>query len=116
MSINRRRRVCIGIITYLRPQGLRRLLDSLERQAFIENERPELDIVVVDNDAAGSAASICRDFTPAFGKIHYAVEPSRGIPYARNRVCRLARELGHELLAFIDDDETAAPQWLDKLL
>jgi glycosyltransferase involved in cell wall biosynthesis len=53
-------RVSICIATYGRPQGLFALLGALDAQIF-EAESPEIRVVVVDNDAGGSARPICDD-------------------------------------------------------
>ncbi len=45
----------------------------------------------------------------------YRHQPQRGIPQARNAALDAARELGATHVAFIDDDETAAPDWLAAL-
>lgn len=42
-------------------------------------------------------------------------EPRLGIPFARNRVLDRALMLGADYLAFVDDDETVEPGWLDAL-
>jgi len=46
----------------------------------------------------------------------YVHEPKRGIPFARNACVRTALAAEAEAVAFIDDDETPAPNWLDELL
>jgi succinoglycan biosynthesis protein ExoM len=46
---------------------------------------------------------------------HYIHEPRRGIPQARNAIVAKALELKAAWLAFIDDDETAAAEWLINL-
>lgn len=108
-------RVAVCIITYRRPDGLRRLLDILDAQTF-RDDPPELEIVVVDNDAERSGASACDSFRPiSKWPLIYEVEPRRGIPFARNKAVSLVVDSA-ELIAFIDDDEEAEPNWLDELL
>src|SRR5579883_1155797 len=106
-------RVAVCIATFRRPEGLRRLLSELQEQTF-HGEPPAVDVVVVDNDEARSAQAVCRDSPLA--RLHYVHEPRRGIPQARNRAIKTARELGCGLIAFIDDDELPANDWLDQLL
>jgi len=43
----------------------------------------------------------------------YVREPDRGIPQARNRAMSQALKLNADWIAFIDDDETAEPGWLE---
>jgi GT2 family glycosyltransferase len=105
--------VCIA--THLRPAGLQRLLGGLQSQELAE-PRPQLRVIVVDNDAAASARELCAaaQLWLRFPLV-YAVEKRAGIPYARNAA--LAHALGHaDFAVFIDDDEVPEPGWLAELL
>ena len=108
--------VWICVATYERPEGLEHLLDGLGRLRFTQLEPPRLDVVVVDNEARGRAAEICRRAAPSFPwGLHCEEEPRRGITYARNR--GLERALpSADYVAFIDDDEVPDPGWLEALL
>src|SRR3712207_4691208 len=57
--------VAVCVITYRRPEGLRRLLGALDDLIFKKSEVPDIKIVVVDNDPAGSALAVCEDMAPA---------------------------------------------------
>jgi len=73
------------------------------------------EIVVVDNDASGSARQVVdshRKATPSL-PIHYEIQPQRNIALTRNRTVALANG---DWLAFIDDDERAPETWLAQLL
>lgn len=108
-------RIAACIITYRRPDGLRRALEALARQ---ELGAADLDVRVgvVDNDEAGSARATVDAIRATFPwPIDYAVEPRRGIPFARNRCVELARPWA-EWIGFIDDDEEPAPGWLAELV
>jgi GT2 family glycosyltransferase len=107
--------VAVCVITYMRPQGLARLLESLAALTFRKNPAVQVRVVVVDNDAAGSARPIVEQAAARLPwPVEYAVEPRRGISFARNRAVALAQGCG--LVAFIDDDELADAAWLDELL
>ncbi len=99
--------VCIA--TYRRAQRLAALLDDLVAQQRLPDE-----VVVVDNDAAGSALDVVQrrraEGTPF--PVHYAVQPVKNISITRNRSVALA---AGDWLAFIDDDERAAVDWLKQL-
>lgn len=103
--------VCVCICTYRRPLLLKRLLDELNQQ-----ERGDLftfSVVVCDNDQAKSAEpviDVARAIYPF--SIKYCVEPRQNIALARNKVVENANG---EFLAFIDDDEFPAHDWLLKL-
>ena len=106
--------VAICIATYRRPASLGRLLGALERLAF-RGDAPEVEVVVVDNDPAGSAAAVCATAASRLRwPLRHAGEPARGISAARNRAVELAG--GAEWIAWIDDDEEPEPGWLDALL
>ena len=108
-------RVAVCVITYNRPDGLRRLLDGLDRLRFAKVPAPALEVVLVDNDPAGSAcASGVVAVERGYGLKCY-VEPRRGIPYARNRALAGVED-GVDFVAFVDDDEVPEPNWLDELL
>ena len=103
----------IGLLTFRRPDDLAVVLPQLLDQADAL-EHPELvvEILVVDNDAAGSG----RPVVDALGsdRVRYAVEPTPGIAAARNRVLDEAAD--SRFLVFIDDDERPQPGWLQALV
>jgi succinoglycan biosynthesis protein ExoM len=72
------------------------------------------EVVVVDNDIAGSAgatvarARLCHPPYP----IGYEIQSERNISITRNRTVQRA---AGDWMAFIDDDERATPIWLDEL-
>jgi glycosyltransferase involved in cell wall biosynthesis len=107
--------VAVCIITYRRPEGLRRLLDALDKLTF-NGEPPDLRCIVVDNDTKDVARTICEELRPTFSwRLEAYVETARGIPQARNKAVRSAWDTT-DFIAFIDDDETPEPDWLDVLL
>jgi succinoglycan biosynthesis protein ExoM len=107
MTVASRTSVCIA--TYRREDRLAALLDDLARQTA-----PPLEVVVVDNDASGSAYAVVesRRASGVGFPIAYAIQPTKNIALTRNRSVELARG---EWLAFVDDDERAPPDWLEKL-
>lgn len=99
--------ISIVIPTYRRPAMLQRAIRSCRSQQGVE---APFEIVVVDNDAAGSA----RDTVAAIAAqsavpLRYVAEPRPGISQARN--AGVANASGR-YLAFLDDDEEAVPTWL----
>jgi glycosyltransferase involved in cell wall biosynthesis len=100
--------VSVCVCTYKRSDMLERLLESLAKQI---HEDFDIEVVVVDNDREGSARRCVETATrrhPSL-RLRYSIEPCQGISFARNRSVAMACG---EFLAFIDDDETAAPGWL----
>ncbi len=98
--------VSICVATCERPVGLQRLLTSLEQLEVPEGLR--FEVIVVDNDPAGSAAAVvARDY--GLPELRHFHEPERNIARARNRSVAEARG---RWLAFVDDDEAVEPEWL----
>jgi len=109
-------KVAICTITFRRPDGLRKLIDSVSKLRFERVPAPEIEIVVVDNDAGESARSICDEWRGKIGpQIEYSVEPRQGITFARNAaLSRVPPDA--DFIATLDDDEFASEEWLDELL
>jgi succinoglycan biosynthesis protein ExoM len=103
-------KISVCIATYRRPDRLAALLDDLAHQELVPDE-----VVVVDNDAAGSARAVVeqRRIDGCSFDLVYEIQPERNIALTRNRTVHLARA---EWLAFVDDDERAPPAWLRQLL
>ena len=98
--------ISICVCTYRRPTGLQQVLHSLTELVF---ETPSIEIIVVDNDSGRSGEDILSLYRSTGIPISYFVEPVKNISRARNRAVAEARA---ELIAFIDDDEIAEPDWL----
>lgn len=113
METGRTTKVAVCVATLHRPVGLGALLASLA--ALDVPADIDLTVVVVDNDAQASARAVVetwRDRIP--GEVVYVIEERRGIPFARNRAVASAGEV--DWVAFVDDDETVARDWLAELL
>lgn len=107
-------RIAICVSSYRRPQGLFALLGALDGLAF-DAAAPEIFVVVVDNDASGSARAVCENARSWLRyPLRYTLEKRRGIPIARNAA--VAAALDSDWIAFVDDDETPEPRWLEELL
>lgn len=106
--------IAICIATYKRPKGLATLLESLQA---LRADDIQLHLIVADNDPTASSRHVVdaareRSVFP----LHYVVEPTRGIPAARNRLVAEARKLNVDYIATVDDDETVDPNWINQLL
>ncbi len=87
---------------------LRRLLTEVSRQ--LTANLFTFSVVVADNDQARTAEPTVKEICSTSSlAVKYCVEPTRGIASARNRVVENA---DGEFLAFIDDDEFPARDWL----
>ena len=105
--------IAICIATYKRPKGLAKLLRSIDTQTF-EFDPPSIEIIVVDNDPERSSEpAVTAHISP--WPVRYIAEPKRGISHARNTSVNAVSKTT-DWIVFIDDDEYAAPDWLDRLL
>lgn len=104
--------LCVCICTYKRPALLKRSLDALVQQQT--DGGLIFSIVVADNDKEQSAEQVVKDFHAVNDiKIVYCVEPEQNIALARNKAIENA--VG-DYIAFIDDDEMPAKDWLLAML
>lgn len=109
-------RVTIAVPTFRRPDDLRAALPMLLAHADELDASPggryRTDVLVVDNDPAGSAAAVVEELGGP--RLRYVVEPTPGIAAVRNRALDEAADA--RLLSFIDDDERPCPGWLATLV
>jgi glycosyltransferase involved in cell wall biosynthesis len=71
------------------------------------------EILVVDNNSSDQTRQVVEDLRQRHpDRIRYLLEPRQGVSHARNAGIQEARG---DILAFIDDDETAGSGWLQNL-
>jgi succinoglycan biosynthesis protein ExoM len=103
--------ISVCVCSYKRPELLRRTLASLRGQQT--GDRFTYSIVVADNDECQSGRSAIQETQDSCSvSIVCCVEPRRSISFARNLALKHAEG---DLIAFIDDDECAEPDWLLRL-
>ncbi len=108
--------ISICVATYQRPEGLKRLMEGLDRLSFDHHPTPQIEVIVVDNDPHCSAQVFCQQLQSHFRwSLTYLSEPQRGISYVRNRAIAQI-DPATEFAAFIDDDEVPESSWLEELL
>jgi succinoglycan biosynthesis protein ExoM len=109
--------IAICICTYNRPEGLKAALRSLDGQQLTTLNGDEIVVIVVDNSADGSAKPICDAYARtgrfAFRAVH---QPAKGLVHARNACLAAAEREQAATILFLDDDEAAAPSWVEALL
>ena len=101
--------VTVGVCTYRRDHL------SLTLESILKQERVSQDfqVIVVDNDEQDSAKSLVEPFIARYGsRVRYVHAPFGNISIARNAVLDNTQT---RWLAFIDDDEIAAYDWLSQL-
>lgn len=94
--------VTVIVCTRDRPLQLEACLDAVAGQ-----RHPHFDILVVDNGGTEAVNEICRRHSAAC-----ISEPVAGLTRARNLGARAARG---DIVAYIDDDAIAEPEWLAAL-
>lgn len=93
------------ICTRNRPLQLARALTSLQGQSSSVAE-----ILVIDNAPADRSTAVL--LAERFPGVRYVREPVPGLDFARNRALRVATQ---DVVAFLDDDAVAAPDWAQAL-
>lgn len=102
----------IAICTYDRPDGLAATLRSCLGQTNALGLA--IEIVVIDNHPSGSARAVVEGLAKdAAWPLRYVTELTRNMSTLRNRGFAECRG---RLVAMIDDDEVASPDWLDQLV
>ncbi|MEM1164701.1 MAG: glycosyltransferase [Planctomycetota bacterium] len=111
------RLIVVCVITFRRPHGLRRLLASLATQSLSADS--PLRVALIENEEDGPARAVALEFSENMNlDVNFGVETQRGIPFARNAAHRQALERWPDTsaLVWIDDDESAPPDWLARLV
>jgi glucosyl-dolichyl phosphate glucuronosyltransferase len=98
------------ICTHNRYEFLTGSIASLLAQ---DTGREDLEIIVVDNSTDPKSARKFGDEYAALDNFHYVYEPTPGLSNARNVGARLASA---PIIAYIDDDAIASPQWARAIL
>jgi len=92
-----------------------RLLDvALQSLAAQTLDRGRFEVLVVDNASTDSTPEVAARWEAAAGfACRHVIEERLGTNHARNRGVREAKA---PVVAFLDDDARAEPEWLDRLL
>ena len=100
------------LCTYNRCRSLPAALQSVAAQQMPDSL--DWEILVVDNNSTDQTRAVVSEFAQRNlpGRIRYLFEPRQGLSNARNAGIREARG---ELIAFMDDDVTVDPNWLQSL-
>src|SRR5207249_4997559 len=87
------------------------LLDDAVRSVLAQrvDSTPPFELIVVDNNSTDTTREIIERFAAADRRVRHLFEPQQGLSFARNAGIREARA---PLIAFIDDDVRAEPDWV----
>jgi succinoglycan biosynthesis protein ExoM len=107
-------KIDVLLCTFRRPE-VRETLRSLDVLDLPEGVN--LRIVVSDNDDSPSAKTVVEETAATMTRpVLYCHAPARNISVARNAGLDAAAKREADWVAFLDDDETAEPDWLAELL
>lgn len=108
-----RRKVLVAVPTYRRNEMLEHLLESLNK--LIRPQNADVSVVIIDNDNSSGARPVVEKWAPLLSMpLSYETETAPGVTHVRNHALQMAAD--YDLLAFIDDDEFASPEWLAALV
>jgi glycosyltransferase involved in cell wall biosynthesis len=103
--------ITVILCTYNRCQSLAKALDSVVASTLPESI--EWEVLVVDNNSTDRTHEVVEDYCRRYPtKLRYVFEPKPGKSHALKAGIQEARG---DILAFIDDDVTVEPTWLQNL-
>lgn len=103
-------RISAVVCTFNRRESLERTLESLENQTL---SRDRYEVIVVDSASGDSTWAYVSELAAKRKNLIALREETAGLSRARNRGLRAANGA---VVAFIDDDAEADPQWLSKII
>lgn len=103
--------ITVVLCTYNRCRSLAKALGSVA--VSILPKSVDWEVLVVDNNSGDQTREVVEDYCRQYpGRFHYLFEPQQGKSYALASAIREARG---DILAFMDDDVTVEPMWLQNL-
>ena len=105
-------RISAIVCTFRNPKLLDCAIDSLVKQDL---SLDQFEIIVVDNNSQDETPEIVERFIKSNGdhNIRYLHESRQGLSFSRNAGIEISQG---EIIAFLDDDAEADPNWLAALL
>ena len=104
-------KITVILCTYNRSRYLRTALDSVA--ASILPASVSWDVLVVDNNSNDQTREVVKEYCAKYPEhFKYLFEPTPGKSHALNSGIR---EAAGDVLAFMDDDVTVEPTWLQNL-
>lgn len=103
--------ITVIVCTYNRCESLAKALDSVAASTLPNSV--EWEVLVMDNNSSDRTHEVVEDSCRRHpGRLRYVFEPRQGKSHALNAAVREARG---DILAFMDDDVTVEPTWLQNL-
>lgn len=108
-----RARITVAICAHNEAPYLADCVASVMRQTFVRLS-PHYEVVVIDNRSTDSTPALLADLQRMYGgRLAVYCEERLGLSHARNRALR---EASAPLVAFLDADAVAEPDWLEGVL
>jgi len=104
--------ISVVICSYNRADYIINAVESLYQQTLAKNR---FEVFVVDNNSIDNTGDLVQDFMSAHPDfhLHYLTEQQQGSSFARNTGASFAKA---PLLCFMDDDATAEPDYLERIV
>src|ERR1700681_3481669 len=104
-------KITVILCTYNLWGSFAKALESVAEQTF--SKSVEWEVLVVDNNSRDQTREVVEEFNRRHpGRFRYLLEKRSGKSYALNAGISEARG---DILAFMDDDVTVEPTWLQNL-
>ena len=102
----------IIICTFNRLKLLKLCIESI---LTLKTSPSQFEIVIIDNNSKDGTEDFCKGLSQTYGgyKWKYIKETQQGIAFARTRG---AKEAAGNVIAYIDDDCLAEPDWLNEII
>ncbi len=100
----------VAICTYNGQNRLPEVLEHLQQQ--VETEGIDWEVVIIDNNSTDETASVIQTWAQNWespSQIRYIFEEKQGTTHARKRAIQEAKS---DLIAFLDDDNLPAKNWV----
>jgi glycosyltransferase involved in cell wall biosynthesis len=102
--------ITVAVCTHNKAAGLRRTLESLDKNRVSRMHRTE--VIMVDNASTDETESVIRSYGPGHLDFRYLFQPQKGLSHARNTALAAARG---EVILFTDDDVLVADDWIEQM-
>lgn len=108
--------IVVAALTRRRPEMLGALIGSWGEMTL--PHETDVRFLIVENDDTPLSAPYVQGYGPLPNgtSVGYVHEPELGIPFGRNRAAKEAIAQDAHLLAFVDDDEIVARDWLVEMI
>ena len=105
--------ISMAVCTYNRCAMLKDAVQSLLEQSVLRDPDQIWEIIIVDNNSTDDTPAYLKELSQTNPDIRCFIETSQGSAYTRSAAFNNAR---HDIIAYIDDDETADQDWAKEII